>query len=290
MTWVRVDEEFARHPKVIEAGPLGMAMQVAALCYCNQYLTDGFVPEAVVPALINLDGLGMRIWKGEMVGGGEDASWELVMEDVLNAGLWKKVTGGYRIHDYDKYQPSKAQVLALREARKEAGRKGGKVSSRAKSKQVIEQEIEQTISNGSSETEAKSNPVPVPVPVLGSSNVDVGSNGAVADAGEKQLLEDLFGDTDWSFAQCEGGRKEPGRAIAWIESAKTKNGLQARWGWAWKQFLAGGWPREPDRDINTITVRYEHECPCCGLGLKTERGLDDHVHVIHPEFEEAKAS
>jgi general stress protein YciG len=159
VTWVRIDDEFARHPKVVQAGPLGMAMQVAGLCYCNQYLTDGFIPDAVVPGLLSLDGLGMRMWKGEMIGGGEDASWQFVADDLEDADLWIRVDGGYRIHDYHDYQPSKAEVLALKEARKDAGRKGGKASSRAKDKQVLEQ----TVSNGSSKTEAKLNPVPVPV-------------------------------------------------------------------------------------------------------------------------------
>src|SRR6266540_5902380 len=65
MPWVRIDEEFARHPKVVAAGPLGMAMQVAALCYCNQYLTDGFIPRTVVAGLLDFAGLGMRMWQGD---------------------------------------------------------------------------------------------------------------------------------------------------------------------------------------------------------------------------------
>ncbi len=53
MPWVRIDEKFARHPKVMRAGPLGIAMQVSALCYCNEHLTDGFVPRAVARTLLD---------------------------------------------------------------------------------------------------------------------------------------------------------------------------------------------------------------------------------------------
>lgn len=158
MTWVRIDEEFARHPKVLEAGPLGMAMQISALCYCNQYLTDGFVPHSVVPGLLSFDGLGMRMWKGELIGGGEDATWELVVQDMVRSGLWTEVPGGYEIHDFHDYQPSKAEVLELREARKEAGRKGGLAKAKAHAKQ--------TASKRSSKTEAKLYPAPVPVPYI----------------------------------------------------------------------------------------------------------------------------
>lgn len=114
MAWVRIDDGFTQHPKVVQAGPLGIAMQIAGLCYCNRYLTDGFIPRAVVPNLLNLEGIAMRVWDGELFGGGEDATWQLVVSDLIAAGLWEEVEGGYRIHDYLDYQPSRADVLRER--------------------------------------------------------------------------------------------------------------------------------------------------------------------------------
>lgn len=108
MGWVKIDDGFARHPKVVRAGPLGMAMQIAALCYCNQYLTDGFIPQSIVPGLINLEDLSLGV--------GRKITWELVVNGLITAGLWEEVEGGYRIHDYLDYQPSKEQVLAERKA------------------------------------------------------------------------------------------------------------------------------------------------------------------------------
>jgi hypothetical protein len=160
--WVRLDEEFARHPKVLAAGPLGMAMQIAALCYCNSYLTDGFVPRSVVPGLLHLEGLGMRMWAGEVVGGGEDADWKLVVADLLDAGLWEEVTGGYRIHDFHDYQPTRQEVLELRDKRKTAGQKGGLASAQARasaSGKAGAQGVAEAVA------QAESKPVPVPVPV-----------------------------------------------------------------------------------------------------------------------------
>ena len=87
MAWVRLDENFAQHPKVVKAGPLGMAMHVAALCYCNQHLTDGVVPKQIARTLLDLTGLGMGIWDGELVGGGHDAEWSLIVDDLVDAGL-----------------------------------------------------------------------------------------------------------------------------------------------------------------------------------------------------------
>jgi hypothetical protein len=159
MTWVRIDENFAQHPKLAKAGPLAMAMQVAALCYCNRHLTDGFVPKQIACTLLDLSGLGMRMWRGEMVGGGEDAAWELVVEDLVAVGLWDPAPGGWTIHDYLEYQPSKAQVQRLKSIRSEVGRRGGRASVEQKAEQTIKQELEQK-----PEQTSKQNSTPYPVP------------------------------------------------------------------------------------------------------------------------------
>src|SRR4029453_3116326 len=43
MSWVRLDDQYPDHPKVRALGPLGLALQTAAICYCGRYLTDGFL-------------------------------------------------------------------------------------------------------------------------------------------------------------------------------------------------------------------------------------------------------
>jgi hypothetical protein len=164
MPWVRIDEEFPRHPKVVKAGPLGMAMHVAALCYCNQYLTDGFIPRAVVSGLIDLSGIGMRQWMGEVAGGGEDATWELVVQDLEDAGLWEREQGGWRIHDYHDYQPSREHVLKVREVRKEAGRKGGQAKSKQGGSNLLGNVRPLSRATVEANGQAESKPVPVPVP------------------------------------------------------------------------------------------------------------------------------
>jgi hypothetical protein len=158
MGWVKIDDNFANHPKVLKAGPLGIAMQVAALCYCNHYLTDGFIPASAVPGLLNLNGLGMRMWAGELMGGGEDATWEFIVEDLLNAGLWHEIDGGYQIHDYLDYQPSKEKVIADRNATAARVKRFRETSNTVSNDNVTPL---QTSYNGVSNT----SPVPVPDPL-----------------------------------------------------------------------------------------------------------------------------
>jgi len=115
-------------------GPLGIAMQVAALCYCNEHLTDGFIPRAAAATLLDFSGLGMRMWNNDTFGAGEDAAWGLVVDDLLAAGVWEEDPGGYRLHDFLDYQPSAAEVRALRTKRVDAGRAGGQARAQASAK------------------------------------------------------------------------------------------------------------------------------------------------------------
>jgi hypothetical protein len=119
MTWVKIDDRFTDHPKLISVGPLGIALQVAALCYSNAYLTDGFIPYNVVKKLLCWEFsppndtvlLTLSVTSGMS---GEDVTWELVTGWLVDAGVWEKVDGGYYIHDYPEYQPSKESVLQER--------------------------------------------------------------------------------------------------------------------------------------------------------------------------------
>ncbi len=115
MPWVRIDEHFADHPKVQQAGPLALALHVAALCYCNRFLTDGFVPEAKAKTLLDVPD--------------PDAT----VRALVSVGLWEKAASGYQIHDYLDYQPSKQSVTSERAKKKAAGEAGGKASAQARS-------------------------------------------------------------------------------------------------------------------------------------------------------------
>ena len=175
MAWVRLDEDFASHPKVVEAGPLGIALQVAALCYCNRHLTDGRVPRATARSLLDFEGIavvdGMR---------GDDVEPDYVIGLLVDAGLWHTpghdcpscpaIERGYMIHDYLEQQPSREDVLRRREQAAEAGRKGGKAKRIAK--RTASETLSETLSEPSSgaeanrraEVEAESKPGPDPVP------------------------------------------------------------------------------------------------------------------------------
>lgn len=134
MPWIKVDDHFDEHPKMAHVGPLGWALWLVGLAYCNRNLTDGFIPYITARRLVSWDFLMPRngseveqVWSVGINTGmhGEDVDTPLVIDMLIDAGLWEEVTGGYRVHDYQEYQPSKADVVAERQkwaAKKRRGR------------------------------------------------------------------------------------------------------------------------------------------------------------------------
>ena len=120
MTWVKLDDQFPDHPKVVEAGPLAAWLHVCAIAYCNRQLTDGFIPESIAYRLADYKGIGIETGgDGETYAVGDDADCEWMASILCKVGLWKRVKGGFLIHDYLDYQPSKEQVLKEREKARE---------------------------------------------------------------------------------------------------------------------------------------------------------------------------
>jgi hypothetical protein len=193
MPWVRLAEDFAEHPRIVAAGPLAAMLQVSALCWCNRQLTDGFVPRGQVPRLVCWEGIGR-----EVDGTFRPVTWQDVVLDLVTAGIWDPVDGGWQIHDYLSYQPSRSEVLATQDRKRAAGSLGGaaraararqgasngrtdvrpdagagaaQADAQAESKHGAstvlapgQAETKQEGGSGQAPAQAKSKPVPVPVP------------------------------------------------------------------------------------------------------------------------------
>jgi hypothetical protein len=99
MSWVRVDDGFAEHPKILELDDRTFRIHVWALCYCARHLTDGLLVLGV------LRGCPLVTRKYTL---------DRVLRCLVGAGLWKEVDGGYIIRDFLDYNPDRAQVLENR--------------------------------------------------------------------------------------------------------------------------------------------------------------------------------
>jgi len=148
MTWVRIDDTFPEHPKVLEAGGDAAWLHVCGLAYCARNTTDGLIHRNVVTRL-------------------SDRRQPLKLADRLVAtGIWDLDGKDYRIHDYLKYNPSREQVEAERAARSEARAKAGKLGGVASGIAKRKHGDSKTEANGKqteSKTVAPSRPDPTPI-------------------------------------------------------------------------------------------------------------------------------
>lgn len=95
MSWVKVDDHYPDHPKLQALGDdydAGISLDIRAKCYASANLTDGFIPS--------------RVFRHESA----------MIARLVEVGLWHVAEGGYQIHDYLEYNPSREEVLKRREA------------------------------------------------------------------------------------------------------------------------------------------------------------------------------
>lgn len=105
--WSRIEDTVPHHRKFAKAGSEASWLWVCGLVHANRELTDGFIPEELVPVI------------------GVIKHPHLAAARLVTVGLWEKAPGGYQIHDFHDFNPHSADVKRKREAdrvRKESQR------------------------------------------------------------------------------------------------------------------------------------------------------------------------
>ena len=125
--WVKIDDGFATHPKILTAGIIALGIQIRAICYASQNQTDGVLPHSCIPLLLTgLDHLSIETGGNAQVGFGVDAGdidWPAHM--VAHA-LWDQHDKGYVIHDFLEWNVSKSERDSWRTKLSRSGKKGSK--------------------------------------------------------------------------------------------------------------------------------------------------------------------
>jgi hypothetical protein len=173
MTWIKLDDAFDQHPKLLEVGPVAAWVFVRSLCYSGRNLTDGLITRAVAR---------------ELAGSGPKA--QRAVSALVAARLWEMTTGGYAIHDYLDYQPSRSDVEKLRRAKAEAGRAGG-LRSGEERRSKSEAEAEAASKHRASdllEATGKQNGTPVPGSVPGPARATSSRRSGTKDDGEMRHI------------------------------------------------------------------------------------------------------
>jgi hypothetical protein len=107
MAWVKVESSVSRNRKFVKAGPAPAWLWLCGLAFCQEGLTDGFIPTE------SLDYLGVKNAKN-------------LAARLVEARLWDPVPGGWRIHDYLEHNKPAAEIRRTSRARAEGGTLGGR--------------------------------------------------------------------------------------------------------------------------------------------------------------------
>jgi hypothetical protein len=113
-TWVKLDDTFPDHPKVLAVGDEAAWLYVAGLCHCSRHLSDGFIAAAVLRRLT-----GQR-------------NPEALAERLVAERLWEPAEGGWQVHGYSEHQRTREQVEHDREKARERAQRSREL--RAKSR------------------------------------------------------------------------------------------------------------------------------------------------------------
>lgn len=104
MTWIRIDDNFPDHPKIIGLSNHAFRTHIQGLCYCGRFLTDGFIPFAAINSMIN-------------------EPENKPTDELESAGLWVRDDKGFHILNYQEYQSTKAEVEVIKTRNRERTQK-----------------------------------------------------------------------------------------------------------------------------------------------------------------------
>lgn len=103
MPWFKVDDSFYAHPKVFATDADALGLWVVAGAWSSAHLTDGFVPDHVLARLL--------------------PDSDKLARKLVTSGLWRRVRGGHRFHDWGDFNPRREDIEDERKAARERMRK-----------------------------------------------------------------------------------------------------------------------------------------------------------------------
>jgi len=95
--WAKVDDLFFCHPKVVATSLAARGLWITALAWTSAVKGDGWIPDAILPTLVQEDP-------------------DLLIQELLHAGLWERGDHGYSVHDYLDWNPSRETLEERRNA------------------------------------------------------------------------------------------------------------------------------------------------------------------------------
>jgi hypothetical protein len=109
MAYIQVEASVRTHAKFLKAGPAASWLWLCGMGYCQDGLTDGFIPFQA------LDYIGIK------------ASTAKKLKTILvEVGLWEVAPGGWQVHDYLTHNRSAEEIKTTKDRRRAGGILGGR--------------------------------------------------------------------------------------------------------------------------------------------------------------------
>jgi hypothetical protein len=145
MTYVRLDDHFPQHRKLLALDDAAFALHVRAICYSSTQLSDGEIPSNALSLLTR-----NRRPQG-------------LIAQLVEADLWQSTLTGWRIHDYLDWQESSEAVWSKRAAARQRMQRlrsqDVRTNNSRSSPEVRELEVETEIETTTETEEPKAKPV-----------------------------------------------------------------------------------------------------------------------------------
>lgn len=126
MAWVRIDDSALGDLKIVRLPDSALRLWLKGLCYCQMHLTDGLIPREAI---------------GPMEAKRKDVDALCSVLVVGKSPLWERDGDGFRVHDYLKYNDSREDVNARKDAdrvRKQSARLSERTFYRTDSGRPVE--------------------------------------------------------------------------------------------------------------------------------------------------------
>lgn len=267
MAWLRIDDRFTEHRKIVALRRGDRFTWVELLCYCARH-GSAHVPEGITDVL-----------KAVTPG---------FIQQCVKVGLLDENGDGYHVHDWDVYNP-KDPLKADRMARYRAKKRGDvddDVDERVDADQERAASTQTSTVTGpprgharSGRTAARARPVPTP------REVSTAPTEVQAAAAAERLTT-----AGWTTAQLDAASTDLERADAWLTHCRADPTSTNPAGLAWTKFLTGAWPEQPRSEIapgaagtRSTRQRGDHICRHCDLDFPTEARLAEHTENVHPD-------
>lgn len=115
--WTKIDDHCMRNRKVRAVGPQAALLYLVGLFHCSETLSDGVISDD------DLDLIAPVAWIKPADLPGAVARLLQPLPGHSPFGLWERIEGGYRVHDFLEFNPSAEKVRAERRKNSERARR-----------------------------------------------------------------------------------------------------------------------------------------------------------------------